>query len=62
VERVYSILLQKRKEREEREARGKETEVYIVSMGGNGLLKERMALAKDLWDGGIKVSLPIACL
>ncbi|KAH8080206.1 putative histidine-tRNA ligase [Filobasidium floriforme] len=54
VERVYSILLQKRKEREEREARGKETEVYIVSMGGNGLLKERMALAKDLWDGGIK--------
>lgn len=56
VERVYSIILQKRKEREEREARGKETEVYIVSMGGNGLLKERMALAKDLWDGGIKVS------
>jgi histidyl-tRNA synthetase len=57
VERVYSIILQKRKEKEEREARGKETEVYIVSMGGNGLLKERMALAKDLWDGGIKVSL-----
>jgi histidyl-tRNA synthetase len=61
VERVYSILLQKRKEREEREARGKETEVYIVSMGGNGLLKERMALAKDLWDGGIKVSSPVLC-
>jgi len=59
VERVYSIILQKRKEKEEREARGKETEVYVVSMGGNGLLKERMALAKDLWDGGIKVGLVI---
>lgn len=56
VERVYSIMLQKQKEKEEREGRGKETQVYIVSMGGNGLLKERMALAKQLWDGGIKVS------
>jgi histidyl-tRNA synthetase len=55
VERVYSIMLQKRKEKEEKEARGKETQVYIVSMGGDGLLKERMALAKLLWDGGIKV-------
>lgn len=56
VERVYSILLQKQKEQDAREARGKETEVYVVSMGGDGLLKERMGLAKLLWDAGIKVS------
>lgn len=54
VERVYSILLQKQKEQDAKEARGKETEVYIVSMGGDGLLKERMGLAKQLWDAGIK--------
>lgn len=55
VERVYSIMLAKQKERmQDREARGKETEVYVVSMGGNGLLKERMQLAKQLWDAGIK--------
>jgi histidyl-tRNA synthetase len=57
VERVYSIMLQKRKEQELKEARGKETEVYVVAMGGDGLLKERMALCKELWEAGIKVSL-----
>jgi histidyl-tRNA synthetase len=54
VERVYSIMLAQRKAREEREGRGKETEVYVVAVGGDGLLKERMALVKQLWDAGIK--------
>ncbi len=62
VERVFSIMQQRRKEAEAREARGKETEVYIVSMGGDGLLKERMALAKQLWDGGIKVGARRDCV
>ncbi|KAJ9091862.1 hypothetical protein QFC21_007060 [Naganishia friedmannii] len=54
VERVYSIMLAQRKAREEREGRGKETQVYVVAVGGDGLLKERMALVKELWDAGIK--------
>lgn len=54
VERVYSIMLAQRKAREEREGRGKETQVYVVAVGGDGLLKERMALVKQLWDAGIK--------
>ncbi|KAJ9093235.1 hypothetical protein QFC19_008441 [Naganishia cerealis] len=54
VERVYSIMLAQRKAREEREGRGKETQVFVVAVGGDGLLKERMALVKQLWDAGIK--------
>lgn len=55
VERIYSILEMKRRGREEK-VRGKETEVFILSLGG-GLLKERMGLAKKLRDAGIKASL-----
>lgn len=54
IERVYSIMESRRKFKEEK-LRGKETEVYIMAMGG-GLLKERMGLAKLLRDSGIKVS------
>lgn len=35
--------------------RGKETEVYVMSVG-DGLVKERMQICKQLWDAGIKVS------
>lgn len=55
IERVYSIMETRRKLKEEK-LRGKETEVYIMAMGG-GLLKERMGLAKLLRDSGIKVRL-----
>lgn len=58
IERVYSIMEMNRK-RTDQKLRGKETEVYIMAMGG-GLLKERMALAKLLRDRGIKVS-PALC-
>ena len=54
IERVYSIMEAKRKQKEEK-LRGKETEVYIMALGG-GLLKERMGLAKILRERGIKVS------
>lgn len=60
VERVFSILMQK--EREKAAAAGliakgrkNETEVYVMSVG-DGLLIERMQVAKELWDVGIKVS------
>lgn len=54
IERVYSIMEMRRKQKEQK-LRGKETEVYIMALGG-GLLKERMGLAKLLRDSGIKVS------
>lgn len=37
-------------------SRGKETEVYVMSVGGDGLVKERMLICKQLWDAGIKAS------
>ncbi|OBZ91453.1 Histidine--tRNA ligase, mitochondrial, partial [Choanephora cucurbitarum] len=52
VERVFSILMSKQKAAE---IKSNETEVYVISVG-DGLLKERMAIAKDLWDAGIKAS------
>lgn len=56
VERVYSILESKRKAKgSEGKTRGKETEVYVMALGG-GLVKERMGFAKMLRDNGIKVS------
>jgi histidyl-tRNA synthetase len=48
VERVFSILMQREKER----GRSKATEVFVASVG---LIEERMKLAKELWDAGIKV-------
>lgn len=56
VERIYSIMETKRRGREEK-ARSKETEVYVMNFGKEGLLKERMGLAKLLRDNGIKVRL-----
>jgi histidyl-tRNA synthetase len=52
VERIFSLLMQRMKE-QEKVARSKETEVFVISVG-DGLLVERMALAKELWDAGIK--------
>lgn len=57
VERVFSILMQRIRDaqaRGERTAvRSKEVEVFVMSMG-DGLLLERMQVAKQLWDAGIK--------
>ncbi|QRV80482.1 histidyl-tRNA synthetase [Ceratobasidium sp. AG-Ba] len=56
VERVFSILMQREKEKGESakgKGKSKATEVYVVSVG-EGLIEERMRLAKELWDAGIK--------
>ena len=59
VDRIFRVM----KERLEKEAREKgtsalrpsEVDVYVMAFGGaNGLLKERMAAARDLWAGGVK--------
>ncbi|KAK8861598.1 hypothetical protein IAR55_002421 [Kwoniella newhampshirensis] len=54
VERVYSIMEMRRRGREEK-TRGKETEVYVLGLGGVELEK-RMEIATMLWDNGIKTS------
>ncbi len=58
VERVFAIMMARLKEKEaanQRSAiRAKEVDVYVMSIGGEGLLKERMQVAKMLWDAGIK--------
>ncbi|GAC94212.1 hypothetical protein PHSY_001783 [Pseudozyma hubeiensis SY62] len=58
VERVFAIMTQRLKEKEAQgqrsTIRSKEVEVYVMSIGGEGLLKERMQVAKMLWDAGIK--------
>ncbi len=58
VERVFAIMMQRLREKElkgERTSvRSKEVDVYVMSIGGEGLLKERMQVAKLLWNAGIK--------
>jgi histidyl-tRNA synthetase len=59
VERIYSIMEMKRRAKEAKEGTagkksGKETEVYVLALGG-GLVKERMGFTKMLRDNGIKV-------
>ncbi|KAI8079835.1 histidyl-tRNA synthetase [Halteromyces radiatus] len=52
VERVFSILMAKQ---QSADIKSNETEVYVISVG-DSLLKERMQLAKELWDNDIKAS------
>ncbi|KAG0164214.1 Cytoplasmic and mitochondrial histidine tRNA synthetase [Apophysomyces sp. BC1034] len=51
VERVFSILMA----RQDINVKSNESEVFVISVG-DGLLKERMELSRDLWDAGIKAS------
>lgn len=63
VERVFSIMmarLEKIREAEGAKAsssahvRAKDTECFVMSMGKDGMTRERMLVAKTLWEGGIK--------
>ncbi|KAL8286921.1 hypothetical protein RQP46_003927 [Phenoliferia psychrophenolica] len=53
VERIFSLMLLKAKAKGEQAARGKMTEVFVMSVG-DGLLEERMQVCKELWAAGIK--------
>ncbi|GAA5899439.1 hypothetical protein JCM8208_001646 [Rhodotorula glutinis] len=53
VERLFSLLLKKAKEQGDAVGRAKATEVFVMSLG-DGLLEERMKVAKELWSAGIK--------
>ncbi|KAI9487305.1 MAG: histidyl-tRNA synthetase [Benjaminiella poitrasii] len=52
IERLFSILLARQ---QMETVKANPTEVYIIAIG-DGLLKERMALAHELWEAGIKAS------
>lgn len=52
VERIFSLLM---KNAQAQALRPKETEVFVMSLGKDDLTKERMMVAKRLWDAGIKV-------
>ena len=51
VERLFSILMSRQKN----EIKSSKTQVYVISVG-DGLLKERMQLVRELWDAGIQAS------
>ncbi|KAI9012597.1 histidyl-tRNA synthetase [Phycomyces nitens] len=52
VERVFSLLMAKQ---QQQDIKSNETKVFVISVG-DGLLKERMKLTKELWDAGINAS------
>ncbi|KAI9354677.1 histidyl-tRNA synthetase [Pilaira anomala] len=52
IERVFSILMARQNTEK---IKSNATQVYIISVG-DGLLKERMGLANELWKAGIKAS------
>ncbi|KAE8253716.1 hypothetical protein A4X13_0g3679 [Tilletia indica] len=60
IERIFAILMAKLKEEQASGAattttlRAKNTEVFVMSMGGDGLALPRLEVCKKLWDAGIK--------
>jgi histidyl-tRNA synthetase len=50
VDRIFTIL-KARHEQEKQRVRG--SDVFVMALGGTGLLPERMEIARMLWDGGI---------
>lgn len=52
IERVFTILMARQ---DVNRIKSNQTQVYVISVG-DGLLKERMALAQELWDAGINAS------
>lgn len=56
VDRIFTIL-KARAQREKDSAIHRKTDVYVMAFGGktfDGLLPERMAVARDLWKAGIR--------
>lgn len=52
VDRIITIT-KARMQEEALKVRSTEVDVYVMSFGGKGCLKERMEVAQQLWDGGI---------
>ncbi|PNS20883.1 histidine-tRNA ligase [Sphaceloma murrayae] len=54
VERIFSITRARLEAEGQAKPRLTDTDVYIMAMGGNGYLTERMEIAKRLWSVGVK--------
>ncbi|ORX51935.1 histidyl-tRNA synthetase [Hesseltinella vesiculosa] len=56
VERIFSLLMEMHQQgHSDSSIRGSPTQVYVISVG-DGLVKQRMQIAKELWDAGIAAS------
>lgn len=53
VDRIFSVI-KSRLALEAEQQRSSEVDVFVMAFGGKGLLPERMAVAKELWDAGVK--------
>lgn len=57
VERIFSITKAKMiADKSDSQVRSNEVDVYVMAVGGKGLVKERMSVCAKLWEAGIKVS------
>ena len=57
VDRIFSITKARMEKENTKAIRSNEVDVFVMAFGGKGftgLLKERMEVAKQLWDAGIK--------
>lgn len=57
VDRIFSITEARVEKEDTKAVRSNEVDVFVIAFGGKGftgLLKERMEVAKQLWDSGIK--------
>ena len=58
VDRIFSITKARMERDQQKRERPTETDVYVMAFGGkgfDGMLPQRMAVCKALWDAGIKV-------
>ncbi|KAM0617882.1 hypothetical protein ACHAO3_001478 [Verticillium nonalfalfae] len=56
IDRIFTLLAERRKNKKASEL-GREADVYVMAFGGKdfeGLLVERMEVARQLWDAGIQ--------
>ncbi|CAM1505637.1 Fc.00g112740.m01.CDS01 [Cosmosporella sp. VM-42] len=61
VDRIFSITKARMAvDKSKAAVRGNEVDVYVMSFGGKGFLKERMSVCAQLWEAGIKVGAPLA--
>ena len=56
VDRIFSITKARMEaEKGAAEVRGNEVDVYVMALGGQGLVKQRLSVCAKLWEAGIKV-------
>lgn len=56
VDRIFSITKARMAaDKSAEQVRGNEVDVYVMALGGKGLVKERLEICAQLWQAGIKV-------